>query len=91
MVCRFCQVAKPLVRHQTNTCPAYLRYEIKYGKLEVEKRHRLNDDALHPEWHFDKMPLEPLIKYIEKCEKALLRAEKRIADAMKASTLPRQA
>jgi exonuclease VII small subunit len=66
-----------------NTCVAYLRYEVKYSKLEVEKRHRLNDDALYPEWHFDKLPMDSLVKYIEKCEKALERAEKRIADAMK--------
>jgi len=76
MVCRFCQVAKPIVPHKMNTCPAYLRYEI--GRVEREMDRVMTPNGTHP-WH--PSIFENYLAYRNKLASALVRADKRISDA----------
>ena len=86
MVCRFCQVAKPLVPHRANTCPSYLRCEISEIERDIERCK--TPFQTHP-WH--PSIVEGKIEYRNKLIQALTRADKRLSDAKMKLTLTRQA
>jgi hypothetical protein len=86
MVCRFCQVAKPLVPHRANTCPAYLRCEI--GEIERDIERTISRKETHP---YHPSILDNKIEYRNKLMSALTRADKRVSDARLKLTLTRQA
>jgi len=76
MVCSYCNQTNITKNHRMNSCPYYLNVEIERTKNDIDKREKQNE-----EWKakgvFSKLPIDGMMKYLEKCQVAKHMAQKR--------------